>query len=232
MRLHNLTKWSKIPQGESVRFASTKPRTVILDVNTPYECLIWVEQLPADIDAEMLDDAEAGRVTHGTPPDEAGEQFLCRVRGREQVEFVVNGEFLLRFEGSDAWIYSTDGQETFTRIPVPVVFTKIALRKERNRHLEMMEFTAKQNIRRTEAAMVAEIERRTKAMEAKMEQYTERRVKPPVLPVQAPANAEVGGGATSDAPTDGAETGGGAVAAPKRKPAASAPVDGTKTEKA
>lgn len=233
MRLHNLTKWSKIPQGESVRFASPKPRTVTLDVNTPYECLLWIEQFPADLDPELITDMEAGRTTHGTDvTNENGEQFLARVRGRDQIEFAVQGEFIIRVEGSDAWIYSTDGQDTFTRIPVPVVFTKIALRKDRNRHLEMIEFTAKQNMRRMEAAMKTELERRSAAFEAKMEQYVERRVKPPAIPVETSSPSQPGDGTLGAATADGQETGGGATAPVKRKTVAAPPVDGSKTEKA
>lgn len=232
MRLHNLTKWSKIPQGESVRFASPKPRTVTLDVNSPYECLLWINQLPADLDPELVNDMEAGRVTHGTDVTNEGEQFLARFRGRDQIEFAVQGEFVLRAEGSDVWIYSTDGQDTFTRIPVPLVFTKIALRKERNRHLEWIEYTAKQNMRRMEAAMHAELERRTTAFETQLEKYVERRVKPAPVPVETAVPAEPRDGIAATTSADDKETRGSADTAPKRKTVASPSLDGAKTEKA
>lgn len=181
-RLHNLNKWVFLPEGQSLEFRNGRQRTVILEVNTPEDVWFYVLQDDDDVDGnpERLRDEEAGRPIprrHDVSVSSADDDgravtFLARVRGRDRLEFAVDGAFGLLAEGGGAYIYTIDSQDVSTKIVAPVIFTRIADRKQRNPHLEMMEYQMKLNIQRRLAAMEAESERRLKALE---ERYAPKR---------------------------------------------------------
>lgn len=192
-RIHNLSKWRYIAEGTSWFFSNPKRRTVILDVNCPDAVQFYIVQDRADVEAnpERLMDLAAGR-SPGFPEPEIDNlkvvdhdgvvrtpntvlSFVGRVVGRDTLEFAVDGAFELVPYGGAAYVFSTDGQFIATRIAAPVIFTRIANRRQRNPHLEMIEYQQRLNMNRMQAQMEAEIERRVSAVERRMETYAPQR---------------------------------------------------------
>lgn len=172
-RIFNLAKWEWLKEGNAIEFHNTRRRTVVLDVNAPEAVRLYVSQSQHDIETnpEKVSDDEAGR----RGPSSDGDRtvtFIGRVLGRDRLEFAVDGAFQLFAEGGEFYWYTIDSQDVSTKVVAPVIFTKIANRRERNPHLEMIEFQMRQNQRRFEAQMGAEMERRLAAIG---EQYAQRR---------------------------------------------------------
>lgn len=182
-RVHNLAKWLFIEEGQALSFPKEKRRTVILDVNCPDEVSFYIVQ---DLDAvranpEKVTDEAAGRMrTSGAhPPPSAGEErtisFLGIAKGRDRFEFAVDGAFDLVAEGGAAYVYTADGQSIATKVVAPVIFTRIANRRQRNPHLELMQYQMRVNQERLVAKLEVEQSRRIQALEKKLEEYAPQR---------------------------------------------------------
>lgn len=201
-RVFNLSKWRLIEEGEAVTFGNVRARTVILEVNAPARMQLFVCQDVATIanEEERQRDAAAGRPIAALPVgsgDDGLTQFLALVEGRQRIEFAVAGRFELLAVGGPCYFYTADGMELATRIVAPVIYTRLANRRQRNPHLEMMEYQMRLNQERFAAAVAAEANRRIEALERKLESYAPQRDirTPPSLvgrPVSGQNDAEPG----------------------------------------
>lgn len=216
IRLFNLSKWWLLEGGAAYRFDNPKQRVVTLEVNASERCEIYVRQEGADPEAE--EDIEAGRAARvelkASGLDQP--QLLGVFEGRETFEFAVEGPFEVQTT-VDTWLYSIDGQPSHSVIEDPVIFTRVANRRERNRHLEIIEFKMRENQRRFMEAVGSELERRTEALKQGFESYAaERRQKPTTaitgkeVPAQAPSGQSDAGrtpdGGVSQPPAEGSSS--------------------------
>lgn len=181
-RVHNLSKWRFVPEGQLVRYGLDKARTVVLEVNCPSEVAFYVIQDRSAVlnDPERLSDEAAGRLrpdTVGPQPDGDNRliSFVGLCKGRDRLEFAVDGAFDLVVEGGPAYVFSADGLDIATEITAPVIFTRIANRRQRNPHLEMMEYQMRLNQERMIAELEAEQARRLDALEKRLESYVPQR---------------------------------------------------------
>lgn len=172
-RVHNLSKWRFLKEGDSLHFPKNKPRIVILEVNCPGEVCFYVDQDAEAIrrNERRLEDEAAGREVLPIEPL----SFLGVAKGRERFEFAVDGPFSLLVEGGSAYIYTADGQDVATRVVAPVIYTRIANRRQRNPHLELIEYQMKLNTERMVRQLEAESARRIEALEHKLERYLPNR---------------------------------------------------------
>lgn len=173
-RIANLSKWQELTGDGAFHYSNDKARKVVLELNAEHESRLYISREVAALmrDPERQADQDAGR----RPRAMHDEQFLCFVPpGRSDIQFYVEGAFALNIDGGPVWIYTADGEEGFTRVENPVIFTRVANRRQRNPHIEMMEYQAKLNIDRRMAEMNVESERRIKALEDKLEQYAPQR---------------------------------------------------------
>lgn len=234
-KLHNLSKWE--PMTGALVFGNPEPRLVKIDVNCPVETAFYVERQVDDLEAdpERRDDKVALRDSR--PLIER--TFLGIAKGRDQFEFNVEGAFELSAD-NPCWFFTVDSQRVATVIESPVIFTKVANRRARNHHLEMIEFQMKRNLDTRLGLMQAETDRRIAALTAGIESYATRRnetpaPKPGDEPVEG-SEQEPGPGdtppATGEAPPDGGKGGTGKGAAGKPAKAPSAGDDGGKASKA
>lgn len=227
-RIHNLSKWRFVREGESMRYGLDKARVVIIDVNCPSEVAFYVAQERETVEQspERVTEIAAGRlqVFGLEPADDDGRiiSFVGLVKGRDRLEFAVDGAFDLIPEGGSAYVFSADGQEIATRVVAPVIFTRIANRRQRNPHLEMMEYKMKLNQQRLINQMEEESQRRIGALEARLERYAQQRdirTPPELVGGLQGDGGEQGGIAENDgdagAPSD--ESSAGESAAPKRR---------------
>lgn len=184
-RVHNLAKWTWVPEGQTLYFNNPKRRTVRLDVNCPGDVCFYVLQSAEDIaeNPEREVDEAAGRKpfregNFALPNPERDREvtFLALVRGRDLLEFAVDGAFGLTPEGGGASIYTADSQDIATYVTAPVILTKIANRRQRNPHLEMIEYQMRLNQQRFLAQLEAESARRIEAVEKRLESYAGQRV--------------------------------------------------------
>lgn len=234
-RIFNLSKWKLLPEGQGLFFDNQKVRNVAVDVNCPHEVAFYVLEQLADreYDPERLDDLEAGRdvgpiVVDAAPltrrqgdspsgkkaaaeapvSDGRAVTFLGLAKGRDRFEFGVSGAFELVVVGGPAYVYTVDSADLATRVVAPVIFTRIANRRQRNPQLEMMEYQMRLNQNRMYAELEQESARRMQAMEKRLESYaTERHQGTPLAPARAVEPAQGGGGTPPDAPAgkDGAD---------------------------
>lgn len=177
-RLGNLDKWEPLAgDGKSGVSFPGGPRPVTLEVNAPERTALYVEYEVPKLDAD-------GNVRGF----DLKEQFLALVEGRDKVEFTVGGDFTL-FADKDCLYYTGDDQETHNVVIAPVIFTRIANRKERNPNMEMMEFKMRLNIERRMQALEREAMLRRKD---EVNRYAPRRstVTPPELVSDEPADGE------------------------------------------
>lgn len=177
-RVFNLAKWRFMRDGSAMTFSNTKRRTVILDVNAPDEVRFYVVQDPEAVrnNPERLSDQEAGRESSGDDADDKQDlTFVGLVKGRDRLEFAVDGAFDLVVEGGGAYVYSADGQDIATRIVAPLIFTRIANRRARNPHLELIQYQMRLNMERMQDQLAEELERREKAFAERLETYAAQR---------------------------------------------------------
>lgn len=186
-RLHNLSKWRYLPEGQSIAYAKPKRRTVLLEVNCPDEVAFYILQDEAAVreNPERVADEAAGRPvfpskTDALPPGSVGIRdglvaFLGVAKGRDRFEFAVDGAFELFCEGGSAYVYTADGQDISTHVLAPVVFTRIANRRQRNPQLELMQYQMRVNQERMLKQLDEEGQRRIAALEARIESYAEER---------------------------------------------------------
>lgn len=144
-KIFNLDKWIRIEEGSALHFTRNKPRNVAIDVNCPGDACFYV----------LIEDGDNG---------ENKQYFLGLARGRDRFEFAVPGTFRLYVEEGDAFITSSDGEFVHAVVEDPKIFTKVANRRARNPHLEMMDFVMKQNQRAFMEQMNAEMDRREAAI--------------------------------------------------------------------
>lgn len=218
-RIHNLSKWVLVNEGNSLRFDNPKQRNVELDVNCPDEVRFYVLEDLADReeDPERISDLEAGRevdpiVVDAGPlkklksladapvSDRRAVTFLGIAKGRDRFEFTVAGAFDLVVVGGAAYVYTIDSAELGTNIVAPVIFTRIANRRQRNPQLEMMEYQMRLNSERMYAALEQESLRRHQALERRLEAYApERNQGTPLAPTRQQQPAAGDRGPTPDA---------------------------------
>lgn len=206
-RIFNLSKWCWIGEGMAMPFPNTRRRNVTLEVNTPTGCSFYVIQRKEDLmtNPEKVNDYEAGRPSRTVLPDpvlgfQSSRQeedlpdnsiFLCYVaRGRDTIEFGVDGAFELFAVDGDAYVFSQDSQYHAVHIEDPLVFTRIANRRQRNPQMEMMMWQQRQNMDRRFATLAADAERRIVAAEqGARERYVRER------DIRAPEGRRLPGGA-------------------------------------
>lgn len=176
IRIDNLNKWTRLKEGGAISYPGTRRRTVVLEVNSPDWCQYYVEQKLDQIlnNPERITDNEAGREPLLVTEPET-RQFIGVCQGRASLEFAVDGPFKLRVEGSETWVYSADGLQVETTVVEPLIYTRIANRKQRNPHLEMMQYQMRLNQEAMARQLEAEVERRVTAAERRLERYAPQR---------------------------------------------------------
>lgn len=146
IQMMDLRKWQPLAEGEVARFHKENARTVRIDVNTTHPVLLYVAQ--KDEDAE----------------------FLCKVDGRDRVEFSVDGPFDLTADGGEVRFYTVDGAD-FTMEKVDHdSFTRIVQRRERNPEMERMMYLMHQNTEKRIATTIHELEASYERRERRREQ--------------------------------------------------------------
>lgn len=128
LRMFNLNKWSRLEEGEGMQFHNPRPRQVRLDVNSPDRAVLYVLQKHPERDTSV--------------------DFLCKVDGREVVEFTSSGAFELTCEGGPVMVYTVDGEDISFGNLAPVIFTKIAERRKRSPELEYIAAMMSRNMER------------------------------------------------------------------------------------
>lgn len=221
-KIHNLSKWTLLKEGSGMAFHNPKPRMVDIDVNCPSEVQFWVLETLEDreFDQARVEDLEAGRdvdpiVVDSAPiapalkkslaaapaVDGRAVTFLGLAKGRDRFSFAVSGAFDLVVVGGPAYVYSIDSDDLATRIVAPIIFTRIANRRQRNPQLEMMDYQMRLNSSRMYAALEEESARRIEAVERKLERYVaERNQGTPIGNPRVAKPAPAGGRPASDAP--------------------------------
>lgn len=119
-RMFNLDKWRVLREGQAMRFDSSKPRMVRLEVNSTGETLIYVSTRLEGISQEDL-------------------RFLCKVTGRETLEFHVGGPFGLFATGDECSVYTVDGERWSYVNTSGESFTRIAPKRVRSPEIEYMQ---------------------------------------------------------------------------------------------
>lgn len=202
-RIHNLSKWRFLEEGHAMHYPGRAQRTVIVDVNCPDEVCFYIRQDAEDVlaDPEIQTDEAFGRRGGREAAAAAAEAggslvFIAVCKGRDRLEFAVDGPFDLVVEGGSAYVFSTDGQDIATRIVAPEIYTRIANRRQRNPHLEMIQYQMRLNQERFQRQLEDESKRRIEALEKRLETYAPQR------DIRAPAE-RVGGEERRDGLSEG-----------------------------
>lgn len=217
IRVHNVTKWIHLPEGNALTFPQDKPRTVILEVNCPQETAFYIRQdrEAVESDPERIADKEAGRRrSFEFSEDEDAEgilTFIGLVTGRERIEFGVSGPFELLAEGGGCYVYTADGLQMETHVVAPVIFTRIANRKQRNPHLEMIQYQMRINQQRFEEQMRSDMLTQLENIKKGMASYAPQRdIRAPAERLGREVSEEPEAeSATAPEPVDGPGTGAG-----------------------
>lgn len=169
-RIHNLSKWVYVET--SMVFDNPEPRLVKVEVNCPDATQFFVTRDSFDVENDP--ERQTDRAAHRDITPRADTVFLGLAEGRDGFEFWVEGPF--RLEPSEpCWIFTVDSIRIANKVIAPLVFTRIANRRARNPHLEMMEFQMKRNTEARLQAMAREMERRIKATEDGLERFKAER---------------------------------------------------------
>lgn len=104
-KLHNISKWTRMVEGGSLRFESVRPRMIRLEVNSPDSVRFYL----LDMENETS-------------------TFLATTFGRETLEFFVGGPFVLTSD-AEAYVYTADGERAHHVAVDPVIFTRITERR-------------------------------------------------------------------------------------------------------
>lgn len=204
--MHNLSKWRFLREGEGINFDNPRRRLVSLEVNCPDRVAFYVVQDLEQIERnpELLEDVELGRGRQGDPVEEVkggrGVVFIGTALGRDRFEFNVDGAFELVVHGGNAYVYSADSQEIAAHIVAPIVFTRIANRRQRNPHLEMIEYQMRLNQARFQQELREEADRRMRDLEGRYAAQRGERTAPDGTGQNRPGAA----GDDSQAPDGGA----------------------------
>jgi hypothetical protein len=187
-RMFNLSKWTKISEGETVEFPSTRNRRVRVEVNSPAVSRIW------------------------TVNDDGDLTFLARINGRDSIEFFAVGQLRFHIEGGEVWIYTSDGEDISAVIPDAQSFTRVMERRQRNPQLEYIAAQMEANMNRRMEKQADEIA----ALYARREAALVRRSEADLAARAAGALAEKAGTESVSSPDTNSPTGKGkgAVKAP------------------
>lgn len=191
-RMHSLSKWTLVEEGQAVHYVNPRGRPVAIDVNSPTEVAFYVIQDLEDIEENpaIVADKAAGRfqadrdrlgavraTLDSAPATDQGKAaditavagravtFLALVKGRDRLEFSVDGEFDLMVEGGACNIYTVDSADVATRVIDPIIFTRVANRRVRNPELEWMMYQQRRNQEALMGSMAREMDRRMAEME-------------------------------------------------------------------
>lgn len=184
-RISNIDKWMLVPSDKSVYFAGDRRRKVTLDVNAPTETGLYV-------------------VSKGEP------RFLALVKGRDTVEFYVDGPFGL-ISSSECYVYTVDGQGVTFEAVDASSFAVVREKRERNYELEVIA-----------ARMAENMNRRLEQQADELARAFERRTVALAALAQQPAGASTAGG--DQEPAGGADdnAAAGKPASPRKRGAAPA----------
>lgn len=161
-RMFNLNKWTKIAEGETVEFPSTRSRRVRVEVNSPSVSRIW------------------------TVDDDGNLMFLARVNGRDTLDFYAIGQLRFHIEGGEVWIYTSDGEDISAVIPDAQSFTRVMERRQRNPQLEYIAAQMEANMNRRMEQQADEI----KSLYARREAALAERLKADAVARAAAALAD------------------------------------------
>lgn len=141
IRIHNLDKWQRLPEGKLLVLPAEGQRKIRLALNV---------SAPTHVEVVQGDKGTFLTVVNPGAP--------------ETLEFTIEGtaQILCTTEG-EVWHHSHEGEETSFDVPDAQTFTRIASRRARNPQLEMMMFKAEQNMARRLNALAAEYEERIQA---------------------------------------------------------------------
>lgn len=114
-RMFQLTDWVEVLDGGKLPLPG-EARKIVLQVNAPQETVLTIS----------LEDL-------GSP-----EKFLALVKGRDTLEFYVPGNVNIRVDG-DCYFTGTEmGEPAYEVDDDPEIFTRVAVRKQRNPELEAL----------------------------------------------------------------------------------------------
>lgn len=222
-RMFSLSKWTLLEEGQSIHYVNPRGRPVAIEVNSADEVAFYVIQKEEDIaeNPAIVADEAAGRVKvdmerlfnfrssvteRGAPAaarssdDGKAVTFLALVKGRDRLEFSVDGEFDLMVEGGSANIYTVDSADVATRVVDPVIFTRVANRRVRNPELEWMMFQQRRNQEALFESMQRETDRRLAEMEKGLKkQYAPNRE------TRLPPERAIKAGIVAPRPVEGAD---------------------------
>lgn len=191
-RMANLSKWFLLEEGNSIHYVNPRGRPVAIEVNSPGEVCFYVIQDQDDINRNpaVVADKAAGRFQADEDrlgvfrqaskqegahldavrvPDGRAVTFLALVKGRDRLEFSVDGEFDLMVEGGSANVFSVDSTDIATRIVAPEIYTRVANRRQRNPELEWMMYQQRRNQENMMAQLREETDRRMQELEQGLE---------------------------------------------------------------
>lgn len=177
--LGNLSKWRALEEGTSLEFrgdALQRSRAVRIEVLTTEPTNFFVQK---------------------------GDQtrLVGSVNGRGCLQFSIDGAFSLFSDGGDASVFSNEMRDGAIVVENPMVYTKIANRRPRNHHLEMIEYEMKRN----QAVRMEQLRAETDRRLGDLERRYARRESEVVRGAGAPTGTGVG--APSALPADGTGSG-------------------------
>lgn len=131
-RMFNVAKWTRLDEGRSLVFGSNRPRVVRLEVNSREPVGLYLLDVPS-----------------GTT------LFLAASCGRDTIEFHCGGNFSIVSDG-EVFIYTADGETIHAEIPDPVIFTRIAERRQVPPEIKAITDVMNRNIERRLAQQASE----------------------------------------------------------------------------
>lgn len=189
VKLNSLARWAYLDPKEAIAFEGNKDseRLIRLHLNLEAVTSFYIQD------------------------DERGTNFLCTMQpGMDVLEFYCGGDFrVFAEEGSGVVHYqSADLEPTFSEVVDPVIFTKIANRRERNKELEELMYVAQANIERRFAQQAGELQA---AFERKVKELENGRPAEVVKSNAPGAASGSGGGTVPEQKPDGEKSGEGAI---------------------
>lgn len=135
-KMYNLSKWSKLEEGEIMTFSDTRQRTVRLEVNSGSEVQLFLGYEGQDM------------------------EFFALVKGRDVIEFSAEDAFSITADGGPVAIYTADGDDWSVAAVDPLSFTRIVERRIRNPDMDRMMFEMQINMEKRFAQQNADFELR------------------------------------------------------------------------
>lgn len=156
--LTDLAKWAQVPAEAGIRFLTTDPRQVRLEVLSEGPTALFVEPT----------------VSTGKAP----KYFIGVFVGYDVVKFQIDGPFRLTASGPGCKVWTPEIENAGAReIPEAVSFTTMMTRRERNPQLELMMHKMSQNMERRIKVLEKDLElklnpeRRIADIEAHLERF-------------------------------------------------------------